>query len=196
MIDQNENPSFQTYERTIAAGDSVEINREASAFSVISATGAFKMALGATAPEFEAEAGIGFESARHWRTTRLINEGGAPVVVVVGLALGRIIDNRVTIPANTSIGVTAGSTADSDAATACASGAATQVLAANATRRTAIICNDDAAATIYVSFANSASARGIKLPPGGVATLDTTAAIYVYQASGGSVNVLGSEVEA
>lgn len=195
-FDVNLTPSLQTYTRTLAAGSEQTIDREATGFAVISATGVFKMSLGEIASEFNVEGGISYRSERPWNRTRLINETGAPITLEIALYKGDIRDSRVTIPSGQAIGIKAGDTASSDAATSCASGAATLLLAANADRREAIICNDDASATVYATFANSASKRGVKLAPGQTAVLSTTAAIYIYQDSGSAVDVMGSEIEA
>lgn len=68
--------------------------------------------------------------------------------------------------------------------------ATTQVLAANAARRTAIISNLVANGTVVrVGDASVGAARGAEIPVGGSAVMESTEAIFVYNPSGGTINI-------
>ena len=189
-------PVFRSFTYTLAGGQSEQINFPANYIACLSATDGFKVGLGQGAPESDFEAGLQFRAVEGWTHTILRNPNASAVTVTIQLGIGDVRDSRLSIPAGTALGQASGATASSSAAQSVSATSVASVLAENANRRQAIICNDDSAAAVYVRFGNTAAAGGVKLQPGGVAILETTAQIYVYNPSGGAVDILASEIAA
>lgn len=64
---------------------------------------------------------------------------------------------------------------------------ATQIVAANATRRAVVIVNTDASNAIYIGSASVTSSTGIKLAAGANISIPTVAAVYGITASSTAV---------
>lgn len=122
----------------------------------------------------------------------MVNDG-AHSYDVENTSLGNIasvgsIDDPVEIAAHSTLVTTAD---DSIAATT-----TEQILAANTDRKEALITNlADNGAKIRVGDANTGAGRGIEVSPGQTITLNTTAAIYVYNEGASAQSVAILEVE-
>lgn len=89
----------------------------------------------------------------------------------------------------TQIGLSKATVLDTAADVSCANAAVTEVLAANAARRTAILQNIDAAAVVRVGDSNVTATRGIRLSAGDSIEMDTTESIQVRNDSGAAVDI-------
>jgi D-lyxose ketol-isomerase len=105
-------------------------------------------------------------------------------------------DNRANLTATLTIGLSPANTFNDGGDVATASGAATVLLAADATRKTAVICNPSTnVATVRVGTSTVNAAKGIPLEPGESISLDCTCALYGFQASGGAVTVSAASIQ-
>jgi len=143
---------------------------------------------GEPVPMFE---GVGFR--RYYRSIELESATGQTVEILCGF--GSVFDGRATANVNVSATVAAGNTLRKGADVSCTSGAATLVLASDSQRLDAYITNPSTnTATVRVGPSNVDATSGIPLEPGMILPLSTTAAIYVYQASGGAVTISAASV--
>lgn len=135
-------------------------------------------------------AGIGVKLPDILPWVELINTGGAPVVLTVAMGVGEFFDNRLTVTGNINSVIVSGATLTDVADVAVLTGATTQVQAASALTKTVIISNLAANGTkIRVGSASAGAARGIEVPIGGSVSLDTAAAVFVFNPSGGTINI-------
>lgn len=136
-------------------------------------------------------AGLGFR--RYYRTVELESATGGAFVVLAGF--GSVADARATVNATVNTTIAPGATLFDGGDVSCASGAATQLLALDATRSYAIITNPSTnTVTVRVGTSAVAATTGTPLEPGVSLPISTTAAIYAFQASGGAVTISASAV--
>lgn len=135
--------------------------------------------------------GVGFR--RYYKTIELESATGGAFLVLGGF--GTVADARSTVNANVSATVAAGASLFDGGDVACATGAATQLLALDATRSYAIITNPSTnTATVRIGTSGVGAASGAPLEPGVSMPISTTAAIYARNDSGGSVTISASAV--
>lgn len=136
-------------------------------------------------------AGLGFR--RYYREVELQSATGGAFVVLAGF--GSVSDARATANVSVLASLAAGTSLFDGGDVACTSGAATLLLALDATRSYAIISNPSTnTVTLRIGTSGVGAASGTPLEPGCTLPLSTTAAIYAYQASGGSVTIAASAV--
>lgn len=126
----------------------------------------------------QVEQGIGFR--RYYERVTLESATGQAVIVYAGF--GSATDGRASVTGLTlNTQISPGNTLSDGGDVSCTASAATQLLAADATRLYALISNASAN-TIIVRVGTSAVAAGTGTPlePGMVLPLATTAAIYAY----------------
>jgi hypothetical protein len=127
-------------------------------------------------------AGVGIELDSPTDRVTIFNEGGGILTLTVALSMGRISDDRLNVSGTVSTQETKAATLTSTADVALAA-ASTIIKAANTTRRAIIITNTHAANAVRIGEVSVAAARGAYLAPGASISLDTTAAVYGYDAS-------------
>ena len=121
----------------------------------------------------------GMSCERDYDTISLLSNVNQSVIVTLGY--GKINDNRATVNAQITADTKIANTFTTSADVSIAGTTQVQVLAAVATRKTAIISSlSTNTANLRVGDAGSAIGEGIELTPGGTVTLDTTDAIKVY----------------
>lgn len=200
---QIQNPP-KTFTLTIANNDIATIYYDFRFLRILSITNASGVTLrfGMTGQETDViAAGIGYELEIPVRNAQLRNQSGGSITVVLTVSMGRIYDDRLnvsgTITVQGSVSIVTGTTFTDAANVSVLTTATTQILAANANRKTAIISNLAANATVIkVGTSSAGASRGIEVPIGGTAVLDTTAAIYVYNPSAGTINIGNAEIAA
>lgn len=135
--------------------------------------------------------GLGFR--RYYRTVELQSATGGAFVVLAGF--GSVADARATLNAAITANIAPGNTLNNGADVATVSGAATLLLAADATRLYATVANlSTNTVTVRIGNVTVAAATGIPLEPGETLSIGTTAAVYAYQASGGPVTISAASV--
>ncbi len=136
-------------------------------------------------------AGLGFR--RYYNTVELESAVGGAFVVLAGF--GSVADARATVNATVNTTIAPGASLFDGGDVATASGAATQLLAADATRSYATIMNPSTnTVTVRVGTATVGAANGTPLEPGCTLQVSSIAAIYAYQASGGAVTISAAAV--
>lgn len=135
--------------------------------------------------------GIGFR--RYYNTVELESATGGAFVVMVGF--GSVSDARSTANVTVNTTVAPGASLFDGGDVACPNGAATQLLALDATRSYAIITNPSTnTATVRIGTSGVGAATGTPLEPGMSLPVSTTAAIYARNDSGGSVTISAAAV--
>jgi len=135
--------------------------------------------------------GLGFR--RYYKDIALESATGGSFVVLVGF--GSVADARSTVNATVNTTIAAGASLFDGGDVATVSGAATQLLALDATRSYAIISNPSTnTVTVRIGTAGVGAATGTPLEPGMTLPMSTTAAIFAYQASGGPVTISAAAV--
>lgn len=195
--------AYKTFPLTVAAGETAVINASGTFINCLASDqDDFLMALDDGNPEFFAE-GISIELSpgdAGFQKISVTNPNGSSLTVRLGLGYGRVNDSRKTITitggVDSNIVTPTGLVTTSDVSVSTAS--ATQVLASNADRKKAYVFNPAAAggSIIRVGDSNVGASRGARVPPQQGIELETTAAIYVYQASGSSMSIAVMETEA
>lgn len=189
-------PNFANRTYTIGGNSEVSIVRNANFVTCLAATGAFKISLDG-GPLEHFEAGIGFKSFEGFNSLRLVNESGSAIVVQLAMGKGDIQDNRVVISGEINTAQAMPDVFTSGSPIACPNGASTQIAAANPLRREIILTNEDASATVRIVPSGAATAgQGLPLGPSQSATLQSSAAVFIRNDSGGAVSVAWAELEA
>lgn len=136
-------------------------------------------------------AGLGFR--RYYDVIELESAVGGAFVVLAGF--GSVSDTRSTVNATVNTTIAPGASLFDGGDVACPNAAATQLLAADATRSYAIITNPSTnTATVRIGTSGVAAATGTPLEPGVSLPVSTTAAIYARNDSGGAVTISASAV--
>lgn len=177
---------------TIAAGDAVRIDRDSSFITCLQASSVFKIRFN-EGPENDFEAGLTYSPQMGFHNVTLRNPGAAPITVTVGFGKGEITDSRVTISEGDKV-LTRQASPDvltTGAAVNCPDVATTALLAADTLRREAVIVvPTTATGPVYIGGdAAAAAGQGIPVLPGQSFTLETSAAIYGRNDTGGAVAV-------
>jgi hypothetical protein len=185
----------------VPANGEIALNITGQFLSVTEASSSdFDIALGDDAVWIVFDKGIRYAlpNGERFSRVRFRDRSGATNTLRVYYGDGLFDDNRVSISGSVVIGAaveiatptTVTTTADQSVPNA----VATQVLAANAGRKLAIVQNKGTAA-IRVGDSNVAAARGVELASGASWEVATTAALYVYQASGSALTIAANEVD-
>lgn len=152
----------------------------------ISATTGVELRFGGSGtPSTIVGAGVSYETPNGAVLSRveIYNGSGGVLTGTFGLCLGKIRDSRFSTSSAVTItekAPTIRSTADTALSTTAA-----QVLAADTSRREAIITNLSTTIDVYVGDSSVTSSRkGVVLKPAQAVTLSTTAAVYALSASG------------
>lgn len=136
-------------------------------------------------------AGLGFR--RYYREIALESAVGGAFVVLAGF--GSVADARASLNAVVNATIASGASLFDGGDVAVPSGAATLLLAADATRSYANIMNPSTnTATVRIGTATVGAANGTPLEPGSTLPVSTTAAIYAFQASGAPVTLAAAAV--
>ncbi len=125
--------------------------------------------------------GVGFR--RYYKEIELSSATGQSVIVLAGF--GSVFDGRATANVNVTATVAAGNTFNSGADVSALHSARTLLLAADASRTYAVVCNSSSnTLSVRIGDSTVAAATGILLEPGESISIATTAAIYAYNADG------------
>ncbi len=135
-------------------------------------------------------AGIGIRMKAAIPYVDLINTGAADLTVVVALGCVDINDSRLNLSGTLTAVVASGATLVTVADVAVLTVTTTKVVATNANNKSAIISNLIANGTVLrAGDVNTGASRGAEVPIGGSITLDCSADIYIFNPSGGTINV-------
>lgn len=133
----------------------------------------------------------GLEARGPLRKIEVFNGNGASITLSLSIAKGlQMVDRRVSVVGDAAaVEVEGAPSLASQADVSVAATSAAQILAADTTRREALIQNTDGATTIRVGDSNVGATRGLELAPGDVLILATQGAIHAYNPSGAGVDV-------
>lgn len=186
---------YKSYPYTLAAGERIEISRKADFISCLASTAAFEIAV--DNGDFGAfEKGLTYRApeGKNFGLVALVNTSGAPNTITVALGVGNIVDARLSLAGSVIASQPVTPPTWTNTATVSATAAAaTAILAANASRAEAVICNQDTANGIWLTPDNAAVAAGVWVAPLATVFLTTTAILYAYNPGGAAVNVGVSE---
>jgi hypothetical protein len=186
--------TFRDYKVTCGPNGSVELSVAGTTLSCLDSTAEFRLSIEDASPFLMAR-GLGFRMAEPFTRLRIDNPTAANLDVSLMVGWSEFADNRLSLSATSlnsrMIRSDAPSILLTGADVTCASGAVTAVAAANPAREELMLVNGSGV-TIRVGVAPGA---GVGLPMGAGATmvLRTTAAVSVWQASGGSIAVSVAE---
>jgi hypothetical protein len=186
---------LSTQQVYVPANEEVTVNITGQFLSVTEATSSlFQIALGDSSNWITFDKGIRYAlpNGERFGRVRFRDTSGAQNVLRLYYGDGTFDDNRVSISGGVEFIVPTGIATTADQSVP--SGAATLVLASNSARKLAIVQNKGAAA-IRVGDSNVTATRGVELASGASWEVATTAALYVFQASGGAMDVAANEVE-
>jgi len=184
-------PRYVEYTYSLAIGEEINIGSDATFIACLDATADFKIGFDG-GPKTTFKKGLTYHPPIEVRSVQIENNSGSANTVTLGLGKGDIRDSRLVLSGGVATQPAATSFTDGGAISALAT-ANTLLLASNAARKEALIYNNGGAA-IYVRGDATAAPGGVKLAAGGTLVLETTAAIYAYNAAVSAVSVLVSEL--
>lgn len=194
-------PRFRSYPNngtiTIANGETYPINVVGNFINVKSADQAFTIRLDGT-EELRAEQNRRFKLTEDdsFSVVEVVNDSGANLTFQIEVGFGSVESDDVSISGTVNVEIQAHSGLSTTADDSIAATTTEQVLASNANRKEAIIGNlASNSDVVRVGDNNTGAGRGIELSPGQFLTLETTAAIYVYNAHSSAQSVCILEVE-
>lgn len=187
--------NYKRIQVTIQPGEQTTINRLASFVTCLAATGAFQVRIdGEPATDFEK--GLTYTPPAGLQQVEIINTSGTALTVALGFGLGNIQDSRLSISGEINTSEAMPDNFTSGAVKVCPSGAVTPIALANPLRREIVLVSEGAAAVRVVGNAAAVAGDGLPLGAAQSLTLQTSAAVYVRNDSGASVNVAWAELEA
>lgn len=181
---------FKKYTYAVAANEDLPLDISGRYVACNASVGSFQIAVDDS--EFsemdvltmgETEGGEVFE--------RIIlrDTSGAPNEISITVGMGNFRDNRTAIPDGVPLQGSATNPTTADKALTAVT--ATEIIAANSSRREVIISNlSTNGAVMRIGDANVAAARGAELSPGQSIILSTKAAVYGYSVPGESVGIM------
>lgn len=182
---------------SVANGANHVINRGGTFVRVREADQAFKILLDDDV-ELKAELNDIFrlKDGDSFDRVTIINDSGATLAFQLEIGFGGVETNNVSLSGTLKTAAQGHASLVTTADDSIAATTTVLVLAANTDRKEAIITNlADNGAKIRVGDSNTGASRGVELSPGQSITLETTAAIYVYNAGAASQSVALLEVE-
>ncbi len=193
IIDGTVQNPYREFTYTIGAGESQIVAYDHTTIRILSLTSgaSLQMQFGQSGDRTSLiGAGMGFEyvdgegQPLALRNVVLYNAGGSPLTVTVGMAIGKVSDNRLTVTGTLATLEVKAATLDSLADVAMNNGSATLLAAADSTRRELIVTNLLAnAVSGRVGDSGVGAANGVELQAGDSITLTTTAAVYGFVGS-------------
>lgn len=181
--------NFRSYTVALTANQEMEFEIDGDFYAVVDNTDEFTIAFDGSNRIAYATAGTGGEFTEAYRRVTLNSPTTQTVVIVLGY--GRFNDARASINATLNATFSPGNTFAGVADVALVAATATQILAADATRLTALIKNPSSnTASVRIGTTGSTgAAQGFELEPGESISIATTAAIVGYSVPGESVSV-------
>lgn len=196
ITDYNTLVPYQELTYTIAAGARQEVYQVFNYFRVTSQSGgALSVRFGQNGLEtpFTGQ-GIGVQFSVTFPRLTLVNTGGTSMTITIAIAVGRISDDRLNVSGTVTVAGTV--TTNDNPGTTIVNGqvtinnTATQIVAANATRRHVIIKNPSTATkSIFVGDSGVTTTNGIEVAIGESITIDSEAALYAIVATGSQAGV-------
>lgn len=180
---------FRTYVFSLTANQDFDADIPGDFYSVIEAAGEFTITLDDSARIGKQVQGMGGEFVQPFSRVKLLSETTQTVILVLGY--GKFNDARATLTATINATFQPGNTLAGVADVALTAATATAILAADATRLTAMIKNPSSnTASVRIGTTGSTgAAQGFELEPGESISIATTAAIVGYSVPGESVSV-------
>lgn len=126
-------------------------------------------------------AGMSFKLPDGFEDLYFEETAGATASFIIAVSIGDIFDNRLSV--NSTLNVKSGDTLENPAAVSVGT-VATQIVAADSTRNSVEIFNNDLAETLYVGDSGVTTATGRPVAPQTGIGIDTGAAVYGIVASG------------
>lgn len=171
---------MRNYEFSLTAGAVLSIGGlQADFVRVVTASGPVEITPNEDQPLAGMRQGMSYRAPQSFSRVSFLSETTQTIEVMIGF--GNVSDDRVNGQIDTK---SQGATLATDSHTLSTS--ASEILAENEARRSAIIQNIDASITVYVGVSGVTTGNGLKLKPGQSVTLDKAAgaAIYAIAASG------------
>lgn len=129
-------------------------------------------------------AGVALEFPQVAQNLYIRNGSGGNITVELGLAIAKLYDDRLNVSGNVNVVTLASPTFTVPADVALPGTTTTLILAANTSRRTALIkASPTNGGIIKIGESTAGASRGFSLAAGEAMTIDTTAAIYAYNSS-------------
>jgi hypothetical protein len=188
----SQEPGFQNYSLTLAAGAVYTLPGVGSFLKCFSATAAIEVKLN-DGPRNPLKTGRAYRvrPGQHFERLEFYNPNAGSVDIEYGVGFAEVEDDPVLSGAIEISPATGLSTVADVSITAAST---VQVLAADTGRKGVLISNLAANTQIMrIGDSNAGAARGIQVAPGQTVTLETTAAVYAYN-PGASAEALGVAV--
>jgi hypothetical protein len=192
-------PAYRDYDITVAAGGEMVINAQGRFVACIESDQTyFDVALDNDGAFFFMAAGLLGrieEGQTDFKVIKIRNPNAGTLTAKLIIGSGDLIDSRFVASGTLYVQAQVPENLVTIADVAVPTAVATKVLNTNTKRIEAFITNPDPAQTIRVGDSAIGAARGTLIQPNSTASLVTEDEIYVYQATGGSLNIPVSYTE-
>lgn len=188
MID----PTYKTYEYTLAAGGDVRLNRVANTVICLEAPEKFEIGFN-EGPLSEFERGIKYSSKVAFRQIRLRNNGDTEQTVKLGIAVGDVSDSRLSLSDGVTIDglpfVRPNSPAILQSGKVIAPPGVRTQMRPSSPDRYGVALSNYSNETLFIGGSDVAAFEGLPLPPGSSATLPTLDEIHAWNGGAGDATV-------
>ena len=189
-------PTFRTYDVIVEPGATDVINRAASFLSCLEASHRFQIMFDdGTACDFEQ--GLTFRQGSDFKQVQITNPSATDTLTVkLGLGRGDIRDSRLSLTGQVDSRQKSPDVLGTGAPVTATDANTTELAAANPLRREILVVNTSPGATVYIGGdAGAGQGQGLPILPSQSLTLETAAAVYARNDSGGDVAVAVAELE-
>jgi len=178
------NPKYKVFKYSLAPGENQTINRPANTLICLDATAPFEIGFD-DQPLTSFEKGLRYEAAADFKKVRIKNPTGSTISVELGFASGGVGDSRLTLAGSLTVDQQGGNTLVNMSVSALAT-AETVVSVANLSRHEILVSNLGTD-TVFLGGAGVLNNTGLPLAAGATATLQTKAAVSVYNPAAAAV---------
>lgn len=187
-------PHYRDYSYDIPPGGTVQIDGASEFITCLAATLPFKISFD-DAPRTNFAEGLSYDAQVAFNRVRIDNDNDTSITVKVGLGRGGIKDTRF-VATGSIMTTTVAPPVLSDIAKATIAGTnSIQFLAADTRRKEAIIRHLGTTPTpVWIKAVPGFDESGLLLNEGEVVTLESSAAVHIYNPNGTAVVLAGLEV--
>ena len=187
-------PSYAADTWTLQPGEAFDVHRYADFLVCLEALAPFEIAFDA-GPATGFEKGLTYETNTPFAKVRIINTHTAAQAIRLGFGAGGINDSRLSLTGAVNTRPQGAEILSTGAPVIAADAATTQLAAENTARREIVMVNDGSGKIYVGGDSGAAAGEGLPVEAGQSITLDTTAAVYARNDTGGAINVAVAEIE-
>ncbi len=187
----NNRPSYRVFTYTLAAGETIDIHRQANTLVCLASSARFEVGFG-TDPVTEFESGLSYTAEEAFNKVALSNPSDAEIILELGFASGGISDSRLSLTGAVQANIRGGQNLVSGAVMAL-EGTATKLIDAKANRLEVLITNMGNN-PVFIGGSNVQAFEGLPIAGGLTAQIQTSAELYAYNQSSAAIKLSYLEI--